>query len=205
MYKIVLATTNPSKKIEIAKGLSGLSEEQLKLISLDDFDIQGSPIESGDTFEENARIKAKFYGDQIGLPVIADDGGLMIDALEGQPGVKSRRWPGYEATDEELIRYALDRMKHIPEGKRTAQLVTCVCLYLPQNNTYFCQQEGIEGHIATEASTWDTNGYPYRALFVVKEYNKFYDDLTEVEHHQVNHRLKALQKLKKHIQREIFV
>ncbi len=205
MGKILIATSNNAKREEISYGLKDLVSQGLEILTLNDVRVEGEPIESGDTFEENAKIKALFYGKQVNMPVISDDGGLMIDALDGQPGVKSRRWPGYEATDKELIQYALDKMKHIPDENRTAQLITCVCLYLPHMKEYFCEQEGIEGMITREASTWDTNGYPYRALFVVKKYNKFYDDLTEEEHHHINHRLKALRKLKKHIKEKILL
>ncbi|QQS43892.1 non-canonical purine NTP pyrophosphatase [Candidatus Roizmanbacteria bacterium] len=205
MNKILIATSNNAKREEITYGLRDLVAQGLQILTLKDVNVTGEPVEDGETFEENAKIKAAFYGKQVNMPVISDDGGLMIDALEGQPGVKSRRWPGYEATDKELIQYALDKMKHIPEENRTAQLVTCICLHFPQSDEYFCEQEGIDGRITKEALTWDTNGYPYRALFVVKEYNKFYDELTEEEHHQINHRLKALRRLKKHIKEKVMV
>ncbi len=205
MSKILIATSNPAKRQEISKGLLDLVQQGLRILTLQDVKTDGEPIESGNTFEENARIKAEFYGNQTGLPTISDDGGLMIDALDGQPGVKSRRWPGYEATDQELIQYALDQMKDIPSSKRTAQLVTCVCLYHPEIQRYYCQQEGIEGIITDSPSTWDTNGYPYRALFVVRKYNKLYDDLTHEEHEDINHRIKALRKLKTHIKEQVMV
>lgn len=205
MRKILIATSNNAKRQEISYGLRDLVENGLEILTLNDVQVQGEPIESGDTFEENAKIKAIFYGDQVKIPVISDDGGLMIDALGGQPGVKSRRWPGYEANDKELIQYALDQMKYIPDEKRTAQLVTCICLYFPATHKLFYEQEGIKGKIMREARTWDTNGYPYRALFVVQKYDKFYDELTEDEHHTINHRLKALRRLKKHIRAEIMM
>lgn len=205
MSKILIATSNNAKREEITYGLRDLVQQGLEIITLKDVSVTGEPVESGDTFEENAKIKAQFYGDQVNMPVISDDGGLMIDALDGQPGVKSRRWPGYEATDKELIKYALDKMQNIPDDKRTAQLVTCVCLYFPDSKEYFCEQEGIDGRITKDACTWDTNGYPYRALFVVQQYNKFYDELTEEEHYLINHRLKALRRLKKYIQDKIML
>lgn len=205
MSKILIATSNNAKREEISYGLRDLVNEGLEILTLKDVSITGEPVESGDTFEENAKIKAQFYGNQVNMPVISDDGGLMIDALNGQPGVKSRRWPGYEATDKDLITYALEKMQNVPDHKRSAQLVTCICLYFPVTQESFCVQEGIQGSITKEASTWDTNGYPYRALFVVKKYNKFYDELSEAEHHHINHRLKALRKLKKHIKEKILV
>lgn len=195
MTRLLIATTNPAKREEITYGLQDLVNDGLEILTLQDVQVEGEPVESADTFEGNAKIKAQFYGDQTGLPTISDDGGLMIDALNGAPGVKSRRWPGYEATDEELITYALDKMNDVPEGKRTAQLVTCVCLYDPVNKQFTTEQESIKGKISAEPLTMDTNGYPYRALFIVDKYDKFYDELSKAEHHEINHRLKALRKL----------
>jgi len=155
----------------------------------------GEPIESGSTFEENARIKAQFYAGQTKIPTLADDGGLMIDALNGAPGVISRRWPGYEATDRELIDYALEKMKNIPKDERTAQLKTCVCFCNPTSNYLSCNEQSIDGMMAEKPTTYDTNGYPFRALFIVKKFNTFYDELSQDEHQEINHRLKAIQHL----------
>jgi len=195
MKKLLIATTNPAKKIEIVKGLSPLVHKGLDLLMLNDIEIAGEPIESGKTFEENAIIKAKFYADQAHVPTIADDGGLIIDALNGAPGVLSRRWPGYEATDRELIDLALAKMKHIPADKRTAQLKTCICFYDPKTNTIATNEQGVEGVLSEKPTTYDTNGYPYRALFIVSKFQKLYDQLSNEEHEALNHRLKAIQRL----------
>lgn len=195
MNKLLLATTNKAKQEEITLGLQPLLEKGITIVSLNDVPEIEDPEETGATFEENAKLKAKYYAEKTGLPAIADDGGLMIDALGGEPGVKSRRWPGYAATDIELIHYALDKMKDIPEGKRTAQLATCVAFYDPSSQEFTCEQESIDGFITTKPLTMDTNGYPYRALFKVTKYNKFYDELTPEEHDAINHRLLAIKRL----------
>ncbi|MBP7967512.1 non-canonical purine NTP pyrophosphatase, partial [Candidatus Woesebacteria bacterium] len=103
MHKLLLATTNKAKQAEITFGLQPLLEKGVTIVSLRDFPSIEEPEETGATFEENAKLKAQYYAQKTGLPALADDGGLMIDALGGEPGVKSRRWPGYSATDTELI------------------------------------------------------------------------------------------------------
>lgn len=195
MKKLLIATSNKSKKKEIIHGLASLAKIGVQLLTLDDVKIMGEPIESGSTFEENAKIKAKFYASQAKIPTLADDGGLMIGALNGAPGVISRRWPGYEATDRELIDYALEKMKDIPKVERTAQLKTCVCFYNPASNYLSCNEQSIDGLMSEKPTTYDTNGYPFRALFIVKKFNKFYDELSQDEHQEINHRLKAIQHL----------
>jgi len=192
MNKILIATTNPAKKKELSAGLKKIEEKGIKLLYLDDFDIKDEPVENGSTFEENALLKAKFYADKTGLPTIADDGGLLIYALDGEPGVKSRRWPGYEATDEELIKLALQKLEGIKYNDRTARLQTCVCFYNPESDEHFCEEENIEGYIAEDRLEIESDGYPYRVLFIVKKYDKYYDEMTDEEHGKLNHRLIAL-------------
>lgn len=193
--KLLIATTNPAKQEEIKEALQSLKDRKIEFFSLADLNIEQEPKETGDTFEENAKIKAKFYAEKAGMPAIADDGGLEIDILGGQPGVKSRRWPGYEAGDKELIKYALKKLQGVPLRKRAAKLVTCVCLYHPQTKKFFCQKESIDGFIAQKPSRKPTRGYPFRTIFIVKKFNKYYDDLTKEQHQKINHRLKAVKKL----------
>ena len=201
MHKLLLATTNKAKQEEITFGLRPLVTKGIQIVSLRDFPNIEEPEEIGTTFEENAKLKAKYYAEKTGLPALADDGGLMIAALGGEPGVKSRRWPGYAATDLELIQYALDKMRHIPEDKRTAQLATCLAFYNPVSKQFSCEQESIDGFITMKPLTMETHGYPYRALFKVAKYNKFYDELTHEEHDAINHRLLAIKRLLHHIEK----
>lgn len=202
MKKILIATTNKAKLEELKLGLKELEKEGIKILTLNDVRVGKKPKETGATFCENAQIKAKFYGDLTRLPTIADDGGLLIPALNSEPGVKSRRWLGYEASDEELINYTLKRLKNFNRKKRLAFLQTCVCFYLPKTNQkdiIICQEEKIRGFIAQKPSGKVTDGYPFRALFIVDKFNKYYDELTPAEHEEVNHRYKALKKLLKKV------
>lgn len=191
--KLLIATTNPGKLAEIKRFLSDLP---LELVSPDGID---KPFESGISFEENAILKAKYYAKKTGLPTLADDGGLEIDALHGEPGVKSHRWihEDREDTDEELIQYTLDRMKGLPRAQRGAQLRLVLALVLPSGEV-FTAEEKVRGIIPREASKKRFPGFPYRSLLFLQEINKYYnhDELTATETETYNHRKKALEILK---------
>lgn len=194
--KLLIATSNPGKLAEIKRFLSDVP---LELVGLADVGITDTVKETGTTFEENAVLKAKFYAKKSGLPTIADDGGLEIDALNGQPGVKSHRWihGDRDDSDEELIQYALDRLKDIPDDKRGAQLRLVLALVLPSGEV-FTAEEKVRGIIPHEASGTRHKGFPYRSLLYLSEIGKYYnhDELTETETDTYNHRKKALEILK---------
>lgn len=196
MKKLLIATTNPGKLSEIKRFLSDLP---IELVSLKDVGITDAPEETGISFEENAILKAKFYALKSGLPTLADDGGFEIDALGGEPGVKSHRWVhgDRENTDEELIRYTMDRMKDIPDEKRGAQLRLVIALVMPDSEV-FTSSEKVRGMVPAKPSDVRHKGFPYRSLLFLPEINKFYnhDELTETETETYNHRKKALDILK---------
>ena len=193
MNKLLIATTNPAKFREISEYVKDLN---LELVSLKDFPSIGPVLETGKTFEENAKLKAEGYAAQTGLPTVADDGGLEIDALDGQPGVSSHRWidPTKESTDEELIAYTLRRMKSVPPTNRTARFKVVVAFCF--DGTCETATGVAEGRVAEEAaSTWE-RGFPYRALIFTEKFGKLYKDLSPTEHDQINHRRSALAKLR---------
>ncbi len=193
--ELLLGTTNPAKIEELEIGLKPLTKKGIRILSTKDLKIKEDPVESGKDFKENAKIKAQFYGERTKLFTLADDGGLVIPALGGEPGVKSHRWLGYEASDDELIDYTLKRLRGFLKEERVAYLQTCLCFYDPKTKSFLCWEEKIKGHIAKRPSGNPTNGYPFRALFIVDEYNKYYDELSEEEHIRVNHRIRALKRL----------
>jgi XTP/dITP diphosphohydrolase len=198
--KLLIATTNPGKFNELKKYLTGLP---LELLSLSDLKITERPEENGRTFLENAIIKAEFYSQKTKLPVLGDDGGLEITALGGEPGVNSHRWlNGKEATDEELINYTLNRMRPFKGERRKAYLRVVVALSSFSDEIETSQAD-IEGIIADKPSKHRLRGYPYRSLFFLPQFKKYYDDLSEEEHHQVNHRKIALEKIKKIINEKL--
>jgi XTP/dITP diphosphohydrolase len=199
--KILLATTNPGKLTELKKGLTGLVEQGIELVELarakpcQGLALDGEPEETGATFAENALIKAKFYADHYNLPAIGDDGGLMIDALNDEPGVKSRRWPGYSASDDELIALCLQKMVDLKGRERQARLNVHLCYFNSLTGKQIDVYQDIKGQIALAPSKRRITGYPFRSLFIVEQFNKYYDELTAEEHQQINHRLKAAQKM----------
>jgi XTP/dITP diphosphohydrolase len=197
--KILIATGNPGKFNEIIFGLKPQINKGLKVFSLKDLKIKEKVEETGKTFQENSLLKAKFYSELSNLPTIGDDGGLIIPYLNNGPGVLSRRWPGYEANDNELIDFCLFHLRGVIGANRTAYLVVNLCFFEPETKKIFYQEEKIKGRIAQKTSSKRVKGYPYRALFIVEKYNKYYDELTIKEHQQINHRLKAVTKLTKKI------
>lgn len=186
--KVLIATKNPAKLKEIEKYLGDGFEK----VSLADLPAQaGFPDapdaqETGKTFLENATLKAKTYFEWSGIPAVSDDGGLEIDALNGEPGVLSRRWPGYEATDQELIDLALAKLKDVPQDKRTAHLRT-VGVYYDGKNTLHVEG-AIDGYIVEKQTAQCEKGYPFRAIFWIPRFNKLFQDLTHEEHEEINHR-----------------
>lgn len=196
MNKLLIATTNPGKLAEIRHFLSDLP---LELVSLADVGITEKVEETGATFEENAILKASYYAKKSGLPTIADDGGLEIDALGGEPGVKSHRWihGDREDEDEELIAYALVKMKGLPRARRGAQLRAVLALALP-DGTVDTAMAATRGIIPEKASPVRVVGFPYRSLLYIPEIGKFYNhnELTPDETDRYNHRKKALEILK---------
>ncbi|MFW5704138.1 MAG: non-canonical purine NTP pyrophosphatase [Patescibacteria group bacterium] len=195
MKQLLIATTNPAKINELSQYLTPLTDSGVKLITLSDLQIREEPEETGNTIQENALIKARFYSKKSNLPALADDGGFVIDALNGEPGVKSNRWLGYKASDEELITYTLERLDGIPVEQRTASLELCLCLVHPNNPEPICVTTHISGSIATEPNAHYPPGFPFRALLKIDRYDKYYDQLTQEEHEAVNHRKQAVEKL----------
>ncbi len=197
--KLLIATTNPGKLAEIRRFLSDLP---IELVGLKEVGITDSVEETGNTFEENAILKAKHYAKESGLPTLADDGGFEIDALGGEPGVKSHRWvhSDRDSTDEELIAYTIKRLKDVSEDKRGAQLRLVLALALP-DGTIHTATESVRGVVPITPTNKITPGFPYRSLLFLPEINKYYnhDELTPGETDRYNHRKKALDKLKPYI------
>jgi XTP/dITP diphosphohydrolase len=198
--KILVASKNPAKLKEMQKYLG----EGFELVSLADFPDAPFIEETGKTFEENALLKAKSYFEWSGIPSVSDDGGLEIDALNGEPGVLSRRWPsvaeamegkpGREKTDEELIDIAMSKLKGVPREKRTAHLRTVGCFYDGAHT--LMEADAIDGYIIEDNPGRHEEGYPFRAIFWIPKFNKLYQDLTEAEHEDINHRRKAYGRLR---------
>jgi XTP/dITP diphosphohydrolase len=201
--QLLIATHNPAKKEELKNAFFPLTQSGLHLTSLDDVKISLDPEETGQTFIENARLKAHFFADLSKLPVVADDGGIEIDALDGKPGVHSKRWLGRDASDAEMISYTIEKLKDVPLEKRIAHFTVCLYYYNPLTGFETSITQSVDGHISTTPSGFARKGFPYRALFIVDKFNKYYDELSLEEHHAINHRIQAVRNLIPFIKKDL--
>ncbi|MBI3952536.1 MAG: non-canonical purine NTP pyrophosphatase [Candidatus Doudnabacteria bacterium] len=190
MRKLLIGTTNPGKFEEYKKLLTDFGFK-FEFVSPKDLNIE-EPEETGKTFEENALLKAKYYYEQSKIPTLVDDGGFEIDALNGEPGIKSRRWLGRDASDEELIDEVYKRM----ESQENKKCRLNVFLALATPFGVMTSRADVEGVIADHPSDKRIQGYPYRSLMYFPNYGKYYCDLTEEEHEILNHRKHAIEKIK---------
>ncbi len=192
MKKLLIATKNPAKFSDIKSSLIDLP---FQFVSLNDIGIEDDVSETGKTFEENARKKALFYANKSGLITVSDDGGVEIDALGGEPGVKTRRWiDNKEESDDRLLKYTLVRMHEVPEEKRGAQLRAIICVVTPRGDT--CMVEGVmRGIIAKKPYKEYKEGFPFDALLYIPKYKKYYYELKYLDKNPTNHRTIALKKL----------
>lgn len=192
--RLVFGSTNPGKLQEWTRFL-----KDLPLISISELGSFPEPQEIGNTFAENAKIKASNYALLTNEYVFSEDGGFEVDALGGLPGVKSRRiLPGdRDGTDEELNEYVLSRLKGFPEKKRTARLIFVAALADPKGNIVFEDSNSLEGFITEEIGPIRIPGYPFRSILLIPEVGKTYAELTELEHKKLNHKKPVAQRLVK--------
>ncbi len=193
---ILVATTNPGKMAE----LSAMLDLDIDWLSLADFPDAPDVEEDGHTFEENARKKALAYAKTTGCWTIADDSGLVIDALDGAPGVKSARFSGESTRDEnrtlldhENMAKVLELLKDVPTEKRTARFVCSLCLASPDK--ILIETRGtFEGLIAQSPA--GCNGFGYDPIFFMPGLSKTTAQLTADEKNAISHRGGAIRKLK---------
>ena len=199
--KILVATTNPGKIAE----LRAMLDLDVQWVGLSDFAGIGEIKEDGATFAENARKKATGYAKATGLLTVADDSGLVVDALGGAPGVKSARFSGekLEGQDRTLIDHrniakVLRLLEGVAKEKRMARFVCCLCLASPEK--VLVETQGtVEGLIAEEEI--GENGFGYDPIFFVRHLNKTVAQLTSEEKNAISHRGNAIQKLKPLLER----
>ncbi|WP_368870964.1 RdgB/HAM1 family non-canonical purine NTP pyrophosphatase [Proteus mirabilis] len=187
MQKVVLATGNPGKVTELA---SLLADFGLDIVAQTELGV-GSVEETGLTFVENALIKARHAAKVTGLPAIADDSGISVDALGGAPGIYSARYAGIEATDQQNVDKLLEAMEDIPAEKRQAQF-NCVLVYLRhENDPTPLIFHGIWQGVLTHEMQGD-GGFGYDPIFFIPELNCTAAQLTREQKNQYSHRGKAL-------------
>ena len=204
--KICAATGNAGKLRELRRILEAQGHE---VVSQKELGITIEPDETGTTFAENALIKAETICKASGLPTIADDSGLCVDALGGAPGVYSARYCGHHGDDEANNDKLLDAMKEVPEEKRGAKFVSAVCFILPDGRHLTCMGE-CPGSIAFERLNGDY-GFGYDPLFIPADCgvgkrdkrpnteHRSYAQLTPDEKDAISHRGNALAELEKQL------
>lgn len=189
--RLLLATGNINK-IEEIKDI--LKDFPLEILSVKDLGLERIEVEEdGETLEENAIIKAKSLADKFEGMVIADDSGLFVEYLNGEPGIYSARYAGIDATDEKNNNKLLNKLKGIPLDKRKAYFKTVIALIM--ENGEITTLTGIcEGYIGFEPK--GNKGFGYDPLFIVTGYDKTFAELGEEVKNKISHRAKALEKLK---------
>lgn len=189
---LLIATTNKGK----IKEISHILGDSIKALSLNDvpglceLDVE----ENGKSFKENAFIKAMAYAQNSGFVSLADDSGLEVEALNGEPGVKSARYAGIGAGDDAIVNKLLMEMKNIPSEKRRARFVCEICVSDPISKENIFSRGECAGHIAFEPK--GKNGFGYDPVFIPEGYKETMAQLSPDLKNSISHRAKALRALK---------
>lgn len=194
--KVLLATRNAKKLEELRRILLKRGLGSIEVLGLADVDEFPEAPESGATFEENALAKAHDAAVATGLPVVADDSGLSIDALNGMPGVLSARWAGAHGDDEANLRLALSQLSDVPDERRGAAFVCAAALVVPGNGEVVVRGEW-RGTIVREPR--GAGGFGYDPIFVPEGETRTSAELSPAEKDSVSHRGRALRTLLPHL------
>ena len=192
MIELLVATTNTGKFVEVQ---AFLKQFPLQIISLRSLDNPPQVVEDGNTFEENALKKARTLAQFSGLPALADDSGLEVDALKGAPGIYSARYAGEEGDDDRNNQKLLRELENIPVENRAARFVCALALCVPGANgvTEWTTRESCEGRIAFGLS--GSRGFGYDPLFFYVPFGKTFGEIDREVKAAVSHRGKALARL----------
>ena len=191
MDKIVFATTNEGKVKEIKEILGDFP---IEVVSMKEMGITADIEENGTTFEENSLIKARALAKLTGLPALADDSGLEVDYLNGEPGIYSARYLGRYTDYDYKNNYIIDKLSGAKGEERSARFVCVISLVLPDGRE-FVERGVVEGLIGYEQK--GENGFGYDPIFYLPEYGKTSAELPPEEKNRISHRGKALTAMKK--------
>ncbi len=194
MPKLLLATSNPGKIREYRFLLDGLGYQ---ITTLTEKGISKAVVESGSSYEQNARLKALTYAKLSRLTALADDSGLEVDALNGEPGIKSARFAGESASDTDKVNLLLAKLMGTPWEKRTARFKCVIAIASPRGRVELCYGE-CHGMIALQAK--GENGFGYDPIFFFPEMGKTMAELPFEIKNQVSHRAQASQKARQVLQ-----
>lgn len=196
-HKIVFATSNEGKMREIREILKDLGVE---VLSLKEAGVHVDIVEDGDTFEANALIKAKAVWEQTGGIVLADDSGLEIDYLNGEPGVFSARYMGEDTSYEIKNWNLIHRLNGVPEEERTARFVAVIAGVLPDGRVVTTRGT-MDGFIAYEPA--GAGGFGYDPILMLKEFGMTSAEITMEQKNEISHRGKGLRAMKEVLKKEI--
>ena len=186
--RLLLATNNQGKARELK---SLLRDIPFEIVTPSEIGIDAEVKENVNSFEENAGLKASALAKQSGLLTLADDSGLEVDALGGEPGVLSHRYAGEGATDEDRVRYLLTKLEGVPQEKRTARFCCSIAVATPEGEVELFSGE-CQGFITFKPK--GTLGFGYDPIFYFPELGKTMAELPLAEKNQVSHRGKAASK-----------
>jgi len=189
--RVVLASNNKNKLREMAQILKPFGME---VVSQKDAGADFEVEENGTTFRENAEIKASAVYEKLNMPVIADDSGLVVDALGGAPGVYSHRFAGENASDKDRSLKVLSELENIPKDKRSARFICEIC-YIDENGEKHFFSGSCEGFIGNEER--GENGFGYDPIFCVGD--KTLAEMTDDEKNKISHRGNALRLFNKYL------
>ena len=195
-HQLLLATRNQGKIVEFRRILDALAPGEIELVGLDQFPHLHDVDETGSTFEENALLKAREMSEATGLPAIADDSGLCVDALNGDPGIFSARWAGEHGNDQANLEKVLNQLKDVPDEKRTAYFICVAALYLPDGRTH-CEEGRFYGTILH--SPVGENGFGYDPIFKPKGLEISSAQMSAEEKDAVSHRGISLRAIAPHV------
>ena len=189
--RIIFATGNQSKMIEIRGIMAHLGME---ILSMKDAGIKVDIEENGSSFEENAKIKTRALGVMPDTIVMADDSGLSVDALNGEPGIYSARYLGPDATPEQMNQSIIDRLRGVTTEKRGAAFICAISILFPDGTEAVTFGE-MRGRIAEKPA--GCGGFGYDPILYLPEYGKTVAELPEEEKNRISHRGKALKNAEK--------
>jgi len=187
---LLIGSANRSKAKELAELLEGLPWTAQSLADLPE---TPAPEETGQTFAENAVLKARYYSERFGIACIADDSGLAVDALEGAPGVLSARYAGEYGDDRKNNLRLLEALREVHWHERTARFVCCAAFLSPGGEPHI-ERGTVEGHIAMEP--FGQGGFGYDPLFVPLGHSRTFGEMPAEEKHGLSHRGQALARLR---------
>lgn len=190
MTRVLVASNNPGKIKEIK---AMLADFQADISSLKDLGISAEVAETGATFQENAALKAETLSKKTNMMTIADDSGLVVDALDGEPGIFSARYAGLDKNSEHNIDKLLGKLNNVPLEKRTAHFICVLALSMPGRRTHFV--EGcVEGLITNGRRGKD--GFGYDPVFLIPERQLTFAEMGDDEKNRISHRARALRELR---------